>query len=487
MLSADWISRRLGFGRALAIPETSQTDWLENQRASLRAISKLPFKDSFFTSTGEIEGRGLPEGYFEKLKSTVAAESEGIRLREELWKQEEEGNKRKAAGKPGAREFADEVWRRKDLWPIWYSAWLRGYHAMTQDQEYANRLWFFWLSFFPMGRSSNNSMFMPNFQATLKHRQFGNFADLLYAVVRHPAMLLYLDNDGSVGPNSRARIEKWTDRSYNENLGRELLELYSVTPGAGYTQEDVTAAAFLLTGWTIDKKKLMADFDPNMHQPGPHKVLGKSYGGFSGGNSLKKLCDDLALHPMTARHIATRLCTHFIQDSPSSLDVEKVASVYTAHKGDLLPVYEALLERLEERSPEQKAEKFLAPEIWLWQVMIVRGLKLPPDMYPRNMSAGGLLQVYGLLMDLGQMQGEAPQPNGWPDQEDFWLSNEYLDRRIRLAASAGTGAWNSPSDFLDRSFDRLKIAPTRIAGSDARQNSMSKAVNLFCSPKFLRA
>ena len=156
------------------------------------------------------------------------------------------------------------------------------------------------------------------------------------AVARHPAMGFYLDNVQSIGPNSPFGQRR--DKGLNENLGRELLELHTLGVDGGYTQADVEALARILTGWTIARLK-DADpgsfrFVPQIHEPGAKTLLGKSYpeAGVGEGEAALR---DLARHPATARHIATKLARHFIADAPPPAAVERIAKRFRDTDGDL--------------------------------------------------------------------------------------------------------------------------------------------------------
>src|SRR5437763_899368 len=153
----------------------------------------------------------------------------------------------------------------------------------------------------------------------------GRFADMLVAVETHPAMLVYLDNARSIGPESVAGRNR--RKGLNENLAREILELHTLGVRAGYTQDDVTSFAKVITGWTLVPPRQDPDrggeflFNPRMHEPGALGVMGKSYaeGGIEQGRAVLL---DLARHPATARHIAEKLARAFVADAPPPALVE---------------------------------------------------------------------------------------------------------------------------------------------------------------------
>ena len=172
----------------------------------------------------------------------------------------------------------------------------------------------------------------------------GRFADMLKAVTGHPAMLLYLDNAQSIGPNSRAGQRN--SKGLNENLAREIMELHTIGVNGGYTQDDVIAFAKILTGWGLAKGDdgviPQAVFHPQVHEPGPKTLLGKTYQE-DGANEGMAALDDLARHPSTATFIATKLVRHFVADDPPKEAVARLAEVFRSTDGDLKAVSKALV------------------------------------------------------------------------------------------------------------------------------------------------
>src|SRR6185503_17138370 len=185
----------------------------------------------------------------------------------------------------------------------------------------------------------------------------GRFADLLAAVEAHPAMILYLDNQASIGPNSqlaqrRGRRTPGEGRKFgiNENLAREILELHTLGVDGGYTQHDVTTFAQALTGWSIGTDRVRKggtpgkfEFHEAAHEPGTRTILGTRYGQ-SGVAQPRAVLADLAKHPATAHHIAVKLARHFIADEPLRDDVARLAKAFRDSDGDLPTLYRALLD-----------------------------------------------------------------------------------------------------------------------------------------------
>ena len=197
----------------------------------------------------------------------------------------------------------------------------------------------------------------------------GRFGDMLKAVESHPAMLAYLDNAQSFGPHSPAGERG--RRGLNENLAREILELHTLGVHGGYSQADVTSLARILTGWTfagaagrIGEPGTFVFF-PLAHEPGDFRLLGKVYkaGGVEQGEAALA---DLARHPSTARHIATKLACHFVADEPPASLVDRLAKVFRDTDGDLNGLANALLDA--EEAWSAPLSKMRTPEQFLLEI-----------------------------------------------------------------------------------------------------------------------
>lgn len=233
------------------------------------------------------------------------------------------------------------------------------FHANGRDQHarvaqsvfsphgFYERLAGFWTDHFAVSARKKRPMYLYTslFEAEVIRRHLaGPFARLLREATTHPAMLIYLDQVKSAGPNSRRGEDG--EKGLNENLGRELLELHTVGVGSGYTQADVRAVALALTGLNVDRDHGRSEFRPRTAEPGPIAVpfLGSSYGGRRRSlDDVHALLDDLAAHPATARHVCRKLAVHFIADDPPKSIIEAMVEAWTASKGELIDVYAAML------------------------------------------------------------------------------------------------------------------------------------------------
>jgi uncharacterized protein (DUF1800 family) len=367
------------------------------------------------------------------------------------------------------------------------------------------KLWHFWANHFMVapGNQRNEVLVGPN-QRMLRQRMTGSFRDMLWHAVTHPGMLSYLDNNRNTGPNSVAVKRGWTQDSINENLGRELLELFTVSTQVGYQQADVEQATLVLTGWGIHRadkwrkpgRPLGTYFDYDRHEAGSQTIMGKRYSNFfSPGKKLEALVTDLAQHEWTAKHIATKLCVYFMDDDPPARAVEAVTQAFVKSSGHLPTVHKALLAQCWETIEETR--KFGSPESWFVQTLTMLEME-PPRTIPLTRDSRGIKTPY-LLGDLGQPLPRCPQPNGWPIRSVEWISKEALERRARILEQMvrrrGTMVDFNPqdaqrvSDLLRRVIQREMASdhPTRALIQDAlKSQQVATAVVLtHVSPTML--
>ncbi len=219
-------------------------------------------------------------------------------------------------------------------------------HAVQSPNGFFERLAAFWCDHFAVNAEKTSSMriLVGLYEAeALRPNLAGRFAPLLRAAILHPAMLAYLDQPKSMGPHSPAGRKR--GRGLNENLARELIELHTLGADGGYTQDDVRAAARVLTGLDHDGGAFETTYRPNWAEPGIHRVLGRAYGGPQRSLAdVDALLADLAAHEATRRHICRKLVVHFIADAPPAEVVEAMVTAWSSTDGELLAVYRAMLE-----------------------------------------------------------------------------------------------------------------------------------------------
>ncbi len=279
----------------------------------------------------------------------------------------------------------------------------------------------------------------------------GRFVDMVLASAKHPAMLVYLDNLQSIGPNSRGaraggrgaqQTPSPTRRGLNENYARELLELHTLGVNGGYTQQDVQELARMLTGWTVGglarpgrraqaprgrRQPGAADgrdddfgfaFEEALHEPGTKTVLGAKYPE-SGVAEGERAIRDLCRHPSTARFVATKLVAHFIGDDPPATAVDRIAKVFQASDGDLRAVSSALIDLPEAWS--DSARKFRTPQDWL--IAMLRAFKATEVSDT----------VMPVLRQLRHPLWSPSSPKGFSDATTDWADPDSLLNRAELA------------------------------------------------------
>jgi len=298
----------------------------------------------------------------------------------------------------------------------------------------------------------------------------GNFVDMLLAVMRHPAMLLYLDNTGSIGPNSLAGTR--THRGLNENLARECLELHTVSPAAGYTQADVTAFANVLTGWSIDLQTEPPGFRfrPGAHEPGEQIVLQQHFApSEAGGVAALRF---LAAHPSTHHFLATKLVRHFVGDAPSPDSVWRIEGILRDSQGNLGAAAEGLVMLDAAWHPGRKLR---TPQEFA--IAAVRLLDIPADQRPN---------LVAILAALGQPFWSAPAPTGWPDRAVDWTSPEAMIWRIDWAnAFAGRVGTRDAIELAEANLGPL-LRPATVQAMQHAGSRRDALTLLLTSPEFQR-
>jgi uncharacterized protein (DUF1800 family) len=350
--------------------------------------------------------------------------------------------------------------------------------AATTPYSFRERLVWFWANHFSASVQSNAAgpFIGPMLREAIRPHVTGKFTDMVLAAESHPAMLRSLNNYNSFGPNSPVGLR--TGRGLNENLGRECMELHTVSLAAGYTQTDVTNMAKILTGWSIALQSQGADstgfkYNPNIHEPGPQTVMGHSFDG--GQQAGIDALTFLSTYPTTYDFLARKLVIHFVADDPPPAAVAQIAGVLRDTQGDLGAASAALVDLPQAWVPGQK---FKTP--FEYTISMVRAAPPPPSPKPP------LLQA--VLNQLGQPVWSAPLPNGWPDQAADWAGSDAVMARIDFAytyAGRFGDATTSPLQLADNALGPLLRPETRAAMSAA--GSPREAMTLFLTaPEFQR-
>jgi uncharacterized protein (DUF1800 family) len=308
----------------------------------------------------------------------------------------------------------------------------------------------------------------------------GRFADLLVAVTLHPAMLAYLDQTTSIGPNSP--IGKRRRRGLNENLARELIELHTLGVGAAYTQTDVRELAELLTGLAVDGENGTV-FRLDWAEPGAETVLGKAYDG-EGIASVVALLHDLALRPETAAHLARKIAVHMVSDTPDPGLVTALTGSWIETGGDLMAVYATMLHH--PAAWGGRLEKMRQPHDLV--LAGLRALEVTGEMVMAMPERAFRRRIMDRLAAMGQPVTGPHGPDGWPEQAEAWITPQLLAARINWAVEAPAALVRhlpEPVALARRVLGPL--AEGRLMWVVERAETRAEAVGLIlASPQFNR-
>lgn len=365
----------------------------------------------------------------------------------------------------------------------------------TTDAGFAERWALFWANAFTASATKfQTAVFVGQYEReAIRPHVFGRFEDLTLAAERHPAMLLYLDQAQSVGPNSMAGERR--QAGLNENLAREILELHTVGSDGGYTQADVTEFARALTGWSVPNARELTVraqgvtgrraamrqqariedgfiFRTAIHEPGPRTVLGRTYAE-AGAAQGEAILTDLANRPETARRLSRKIAQHFVADDPPEALVRRLEAAWTGSRGDLSSVARALVEAPESWAPA--AGKVKTPYEFI--VSSHRAFGTQPNR-PQPLQQA--------LIQMGQPALAAPSPEGWPDTAADWAGPDALVKRLNWAKAAGDMAGDVDAVALADAALGERLTP-RTRQFVSRAESRAEAVTLFLmSPEFQR-
>ncbi|HEY5007924.1 MAG TPA: DUF1800 family protein [Caulobacteraceae bacterium] len=364
--------------------------------------------------------------------------------------------------------------------------------ASETEAGFRERWALFWFNHFTVGQKNLQTVILtgPFEREAIRPHVFGRFEDLLVASSSHPAMLIYLDQTQSVGPNSQYAGLSRTGMipalkgigGLNENLAREIMELHTLGVGSGYTQGDVTEFARALTGWSIvglNEHRLGQPGEPGQftfrqgaHEPGVRHILGKTYPQ-DGIDQAHAVLTDLATNPATAHHIAVKLARHFVADDPPPALVARLEKRFSETGGQLDKVAETLIDSPETWTPEER--KFKTPYEFLISSYRAAGVPAGPEIAP-------------VLNGLGQKPFSAPSPKGWSEEAADWASPDGIVKRMGWteAFSAKVVATDAQPMQIAQNTLGARLTPataTAIRRAESRTEAFSI---LLMSPEFQR-
>lgn len=325
----------------------------------------------------------------------------------------------------------------------------------------------FWMNHFNVyaGKGVDKWLLTSFEHDTIRPNALGNFSQLLAATAQSPAMLFYLDNWLSVGPNSAAATgggqnrrgafalggpgtlparrpnapgAQGERRGLNENYGRELMELHTLGVDGGYTQQDVREVARCFTGWTIDRPRQGGGFvfRPRLHDFGEKVVLGRKIHGRGGVEDGMQVLQILADHPSTAHFISLKLCRYFVSDEPPATLVDRTAHTFRSSHGEIRPVLKTILASPEFNSPAAFRSKVKSPF-----ELVTSSLRS----FDAETDAG--VPLLGFIMRMGQPLFQYQAPTGYPDRASNWINSGTLLARMNF--SMALAANRIPGTQLD--------------------------------------
>jgi uncharacterized protein (DUF1800 family) len=329
---------------------------------------------------------------------------------------------------------------------------MRHAEGIRSDTPVLAKLWYFWTNHFTISDTQS----LARFSTGAYQREFiranmdKTFETMVTEATLAWPMIMHLDNKDNVGPKSISGKEEWRRRekepaTINENHARELMELHTISPDGGYTQEDVIELAKIMTGWRPKWTKRKdhghdVKFDSERHEPGKKKVLGKEYK--RGKKGIKLAIKDLVNHQSCREFIATKLCRYFITDNPSKKMIAPIIKAWEQSDGYLPEVHKAAIKVAFEYNDKYK--KFQNPENWWLQTINMSGASYAYPIPEKKMDRFklGILVSQDIrepdwrLENIGYHPYRSKQPNGYSDISTDWLSTELIIRRLMYAKEA---------------------------------------------------
>lgn len=360
--------------------------------------------------------------------------------------------------------------------------------AVLSPHGFFERLAEFWTDHFTVSASVGSvKPFLGAYQnEAIRPHIAGSFMDMLRAVVLHPAMLIYLDQIRSIGPNSPRG--KKSGLGLNENFARELLELHTLGVNGGYSQQDVRQLAELLTGLSVRLHLGGFVFKQNWVEPGDKTVFGKRYDGAANRrlDQITAALNDLANRPETANYVSFKLARHFVADNPPRPLVAALAKTFMATKGDLPSLYRALLEHKDAWTTGRQ-QKVRQPLNYI--VAGLRAVECEAGLLSAGggkSNAGGRTNpiTFGGANRMMQRVWSAPGPNGWPQDSASWINPVGFARRYEWAHMiAGKFQHIDCSRIVEETLGHLASGKLRQAVHTLKYKPEGIRL-VLCSPEF---
>ena len=333
---------------------------------------------------------------------------------------------------------------------------LRAILSERQLQEVMTDFWFNHFNVY-IGKDSDQWYTTSYERDAIRKHALGKFRELLLATATSPAMMIYLDNWLSIGPDSLANgvnpanpNAKKGNRGLNENYGREVMELHTVGVDGGYTQADVTALSAVLTGWTVDRPNQGGPFtfDPKKHEPGPKQWLGHTINGVPASpnpnnDGMKEGLEALTLlaaDPHTAHFLSYKMAQRFVADEPPPALVDHMAATYLATDGDIKAILRTLVQ-----SPEFNSKKYFRNKVKTPMEFLASAFRTTAT-DPANPGA-----LVNTINTMGMRLYYALPPTGYYITADHWMNSTALVDRLNFAYSLTGGK------FANQKFDSAHV------------------------------
>jgi uncharacterized protein (DUF1800 family) len=436
----------------------------------------------------------LQEAQFIQADPTALTRRYTALLRERFQAQNAAGNVKAAANAGDAASSPVGQYVREQQIPAIESRLLRALESPRQLEEAMVDFWFNHFNVF-QNKAILRVLVGPYEHQAIRPHAMGRFRDLLGATAHHPAMLYYLDNWQSVGPQGQAR-----GRGLNENYARELMELHTLGVDGGYTQQDVTQLARMLTGWTIAPPRAPGGealraglrvepamtpagfvFNERLHDRGEKTWLGQRIAA-QGQSEGERALDHLASHPATAAHISYKLAQYFMGDEPDATLVSRMAQVFLAQDGQIVPVLRTLFESDAFWSADAFGAKFKTPYHYALSTLRAGGYGVP-NVVPLAFALGAQgMPLYRCLT-----------PDGYKNTEMAWLNPDAMSKRVNFAAQVAharlgneTISGGLPAQELMRNLGPLVTPATRELASQPAEDAAFPVALVLAGPGMMR-
>ncbi|MEM7593969.1 MAG: DUF1800 domain-containing protein [Cyanobacteria bacterium P01_A01_bin.83] len=403
--------------------QVAESQYLTSYLAKLDLINQEPIKL-----------RKKVRAYRQKLRNSQLSDRQNRKIGRQINKL-----KNRAANQSMNAHLARAIYSNRHLQEVMVDFWFNHFNVFLKKGPI--RLW------------------INDYENQIRTHALGNFRDLLGVTARHPAMLIYLDNNKNTAPNNpRGKRQKM---GLNENYARELMELHTLGIDGGYTQDDVIALARIFTGWGVDDTGTKGDrqgffFYQNRHDQEDKLFLGQKITA-NGIQEGEQALDILASHPATARFISYKLAQYFVADQPPASLVDKLSQEFLDSQGNIMTLMNVLIHSPEFNDPQYYQQKFKTP--YQYVISLVRMGEIEQPNY---------LRIRGMLEQLSMPLFQCLIPTGYKNTQEAWLNPQAMLQRTSLATAIANSKLNRDDPIqpqqLQRNFGELSQNTKQVIG-----------------------